>query len=376
MDGRVCESNEGTRQKVKLGHGIVNSGYSTFLFTVLSRNEWLNALERGVGIYLYYGAFAGLTIFKAGLFLYDLLESKNKNLGKVLSFLREFAAASVLLVAIVGGLVASTAIAAITPWLFVASAMIGTFYKLSAAIQNAYYWLTSSNIDIKERYFKSFIKYSISTFFHVIATVALALLMVAGIATTAMAIISACINAVDCSFGIWALYKMHQAKKATTQFAVIQHAASETPGNITTVSVIIEKPEPNDSYYLYSKNRAFYMAQNTCSDHYIVREINKKILDLHKQISQDHHAFFSQEKKRQIKINALLKLKSLIEDPNKSLKDFYDLLNAPEFNYWVNNVFQSFFRQKSDTQDIFEAAENYFQMLELSNNKYSVYTYR
>jgi hypothetical protein len=53
----------------------------------------------------------------------------------------------------------------------------------------------------------------------------------------------------------------------------------------------------------------------------------------------------------------LVKLKTLLQDPNKTEYDFQQLLKEPEFNCSFNNPFQSFFRQKGDTQDIFEAAE-------------------
>ncbi|MCZ6925905.1 MAG: hypothetical protein O7D30_11955 [Rickettsia endosymbiont of Ixodes persulcatus] len=54
------------------------------------------------------------------------------------------------------------------------------------------------------------------------------------------------------------------------------------------------------------------------------------------------------------------RLKELITNDSKTIEDFYDLLKRPEFNLFFNNPFQSFFRE-SDTQKLFECAENYFE---------------
>lgn len=368
----VSDSNRGARQNVKLGNSIVQSFYNIVVFTATSREEWLAVFEKGIGAYFYLGSFIGLVIFKAGLYAYDLIVSKNKNIGKVFSFIREFIAMIILLVAAIGGMVASVSMATIIPWLYVASMIVSLVYNFSIAIQNAYHWAKSNNEEARCKYKESFKIHLFASGFVGILTISLVFIMAIKVATTAMAILSACLNAVSFIMGAHAAYKMYKANKQVENPVVIPEILDELNNDLDdkagckkkksneNLQILQSGKQYDDDYYFHCKNRAEELIEQNDPKNYLLQQIHQKIGQLTDQINHDRNKFFSQETKRLIKIAVLGKLKDLVNDPLKTQKNLYALLKDSEFNNFFNNPFQSFFRQKSDTQDIFEAAERFF----------------
>ena len=379
-NGRIADLNLGTRSQIKLASQISMNSYSTFLFSVMSHDNWVATLQRGIGTYLYFGTFAGLTIFRAGLYLYDLIKSKNKNIGKVASFLREFIMAAILGTTIVGGLVGSIAISLATPWLFVASMIFNTTYNLIVALQNAYQWTMSEEDSLREKYKESFKKYMISTGLSAIATAGVALLMVVKVVPFAMAVFNACFNAFGVIVGIYSAIKIHQENKNEAKMfkemlsSKQQLLKQENPSlkklqkdfkddkgtkqKAESTTQFVTKPfvNPKKDYY-YTRDIASEMLEQDDPKNYLLQEINAKIADLEFEIHRDAGKFFSEATKRYVKILCLIDLKNIVQDSSKTIEDFYDLLKEPKFNKFLNNPFQSFFRKESYTQNLFKAAE-------------------
>ena len=372
VTGRVVtDLNVGSRRKVKIGNQIFQSLYNMVVFTANSRNEWLAVFEKGLGLYFYLGSFVGSIVFKTGLYFYDLVVSKNKNIGKVGSFLREFIAMIILMTAIFGGLTASVTIAAVTPWLYVGSLLVSLAYNLSIATQNAYHWLTSNNPEARRKYKESFKDHLFTTIFVGLLTVSLTLLMAVKIIPTAMAIVSACLNGVSFVLAVRSAYKMYQANHSKSLILAANPAeneankkASQQQQKLNALAQLVEpQNQYDDDYYFHCRERANALPDQADPRNYLLQQIDQKIDLLHEQMNHERSRFFSQENKRLIKIDVLEQLSYLLNDPSKTKDDFYALLKSPAFNHFFNNPFQSFFRQKSDTQDIFEAAESYFNQI-------------
>jgi hypothetical protein len=79
------------------------------------------------------------------------------------------------------------------------------------------------------------------------------------------------------------------------------------------------------------------------------------------QLIQNKNSFFSQKSKRTIKIEALEKLGNMITNHKSNNPSTQSILENSAFKNHNSQLFQSFFRNKSDTQDIFEAADVYLQ---------------
>lgn len=384
--GRYVDSNKTSPHKAKLGHSIFQNGYSTFLFSALSREDWTAGIQKAFSLHIYFSVFSGLTLFRTGLYLYDLIQSRNKNLGKVVSFLREIVSATIVSLTLIGGLLASTAIAALSPWLFVGSMVINVMYNLSIGIHNTYQFLTAKDKQSQELYKASCKKHLIGAFFGSVAVLCFSMIMIFKIVPVAMSIFSACLSAYGFIKGVQGAVQMYKAdKKVLNEVNKREHrvtASTDEEKHIPTISLKLDvasypdenleietnpltiTSQNNDDYYFYRKNRAEKVSMVDSSNKYLIAEIDTKLLNLQQQLFRDSHKFFSEKNKRTIKVNALCKLKLLILDSSKTEDDFYALMRAPEFNSFFNNPFQSFFRQKSDTQDIFEAAEVYFNNLD------------
>lgn len=378
ISGRVAESNKGARRKVKIGHLIIQSLYNMFVFTATTHDDWFAVIKKGSGLYCYMGFFLGLDIFKALLYFYDLIVSKNKNVGKVFSFLRELAAGVLTIIAGVGGFTTSITISIITPYLYFTSMLINIAYNFTIALHNAYHWAVSNDKEASNRYKESFKKHMFGVVLAGVLTTALSIVMFTQIASTAMVILSACLNAVTFLIGVHEAYKIHQAEKKSNELISSNNLNIMNSNNNSTKKLQVDlKKQPkvkvrhdnlesqkyDDDYYFHYKGRVDLIGEQDNPKNYLLEQISKKVICLKLEISQDNNKLFSQETKRRIKIGVLEKLKNLIQNPHATLQDFHGLLNEPEFNNFFNNPFQSFLRQKGDTQDIFEAAELYFSQL-------------
>lgn len=364
VENVVAESNVGKRQQVKLGHQITQSFYNMVVFSAASREEWMLFFEKGIGLYVYLSTFLGITFFKTAIYLYDLIVSKNKNIGKVGSFLREFLAMAILLVGIFGGLSTSVTMALAIPWLYVASLAVNVIFNLAITIQNAYQWLVCHDETLAQKYKESFIKHLFTTFIVSLLATALTFFMGLEIVPTVMAIASACIHAVCFALGAWSAYQKYQSVQYTPPIA--EHIVEIHDKLAKPLQQNHLQPQKENDCYFYQKSRSEELIFQYDPTNYLLKEINDKIVLLQSEMNRDQNKFFSQKNKRLNKIEVLEKLKLLMSDPSKTKEDFYAFLKSPIFSRQTNNPFQSFFKQKSDVQDIFEAAEiNYKEFKEV-----------
>ncbi|MCZ6925906.1 MAG: hypothetical protein O7D30_11960, partial [Rickettsia endosymbiont of Ixodes persulcatus] len=136
--------------------------------------------------------------------------SKNKNIGKVASFLRELIAGVVLILAVLGGFGVTTLLGAIAPYLFVVSIAISAAYNIGAALFKAYHYLTEKDDALREKHKESLKNYAIESAIATIGTVALSFLMLTTIAHVAMTIVNACFNAFCFSLGVYKAIKIYR----------------------------------------------------------------------------------------------------------------------------------------------------------------------
>ena len=148
----IADSNQGLRQQVKFGQTLVQTTHAAFAFTAMSRSNWMQILQSGIGHFLFFPAFAGLAIFRAGLYGYDLIQSKNKNLGKVSSFLREALSATVVTTAVVFSFFAGTILAMLSPLLFVGILGFNALFNIGMTIYSGVRWANSKNLIERENY--------------------------------------------------------------------------------------------------------------------------------------------------------------------------------------------------------------------------------
>lgn len=378
--GTVADSNLGKRQNAKLASNLSINAYSIYMFTAMTREDWLQTVQRVLGAYFFMGINVGLVIVKAALYLYDLIHSRNKNIGKVASFLRELISTTLVVTAILGGLLASVAIGVAAPWLFIANLIVNATYSLSLALYNGICFLREKDVNARELYKTNCKKYAMSTLIVSIATVSTAFLLMLQFAPAVFCIINASLNGIGLLMGVVAAIgqiKSEPKEKVVLKsnpYAELASEAQEKQFNVTvekkedlTTAFLPAKAEKG---YFSNQNRAVTLFKQDHQREYLLAEIELKMQWLYQQMSQDRGKFFSQEKKRWVKVMTLLKLKTLLQDPAKTEADFQQLLKEPEFNRVFNNPFQSFYRQKGDTQDIFEAAEAFYGYSnEVSHNR-------
>lgn len=330
----------------KHGLSLFQSFFSTGVFGAFANSESTAIVSNGLGKFIFFPAFAGLALLKASLHLYELTKVKNKNLGKVASFAREALTFGMISTAIVGSFFAGTVLAALTPILFVSAMAMNTAYHLGSAIYNGYRALTVKNPEAAKHHRAQFKKNMIGAAIGAVVTVGVAMIMVTGIAVPAMALMSAAANAVGFAMGAVGAFKKYFAKKPQSKVKPI----------VTSASIELADMSPLNDYF-YRKNRKQKVVDSNESKQYILSEIaNKKAL-LQQQIAADT-SIFKQTSKRNEKIAALSELEILVKnaDPSVNTLAQHSIFKTPK-----SAVFQSFFRKKSDTQDIFTAAETYFQ---------------
>ena len=325
--------------KAKTTVELTREAYASFIFAALSRDNWAQVITEGLGHFIFFPAFAGIALVKLGFHAYDLIMAPNKNIGKVARFLKELVSGSIILTAVIGGLFVGTALAALAPVLFVVAMGFNTLYNFFAAMQNAYHLLTTSDPVARQQYKALLIKHAIGTFIGAVTTLAVGLMMIAKVGVVAMAIGSAVANGLGVVFAFKAMLAQRQGKSTTK-------TAEKTPEN---------------THYLSEKNRAAIVLHHTNAQTYLLSEITEKVATLETEIDNGKHDLYSQTEKRTAKITELNNLKSQIENPNSDATSYEGLISNSLFKKNVNKgLFQSFFRKKSDTQDIFDAAEVYF----------------
>ncbi|HEX2549762.1 MAG TPA: hypothetical protein VHM20_08030 [Gammaproteobacteria bacterium] len=339
---------------VKTGVQLTSSAYTALCYTIMSQESWFNAIKQGAAIYLSFGAFAGIYLFKVCLYFYDLITAHNKNLTKVGAFFRELLTTVIFVMAIVFGLFTNTVVGGLSPIFFLLSSAVGVVYHLSVFIYAGIRVHFLKDESKKEIYKASCIKHFISCALFSIGAGLLSCFMLTSIAPFAFGIANAVFNA--CCFILIAGLTL---KAKFSKKVISKKEDEDKEQKIESQSLI--QPIQND--YYTCQNRATQISEVEDPQRYLLAEIQKKIQTLQMQIQNSTDIFFSERKKRDAKISALQQLKRLISNPFAKREDLDTLLKQPIFHSCFNNPFQSFFRKNSDTLDVFLAARSYFNHL-------------
>lgn len=381
----VTNSNLGTRQQVKQANDLVAGVQYTFAFTAMSHDNWLQTLTGGVGQFLFFPSLAAMAIFKAGLYLYDLIKSKNKNLGKVASFIREAIAATIITTAIIFSFFTATILATITPMLFIGALGLNALYNMGAAAYTGYKWATTDNPNERLAYKQNCIKHAIGAAIASTVTVGVGLMMVAKIAPVAMSIMNAVINGAGFLLGAFGAIQQYRARKQQEVAEKLKVEAQRTrvenpdeedlelthqqkhdqdliPENATkeitaSVTPLISKSSyPTLGGYFFSKKRDVEIERYSKQKNrqtYLVNEIDAKLDQLH----HDHKYKSTTIRNKE---TALTHLKEIIQNDDSTVLNFKSLLNHSIFTSKTANPLQSFLRQEGDVQNIFKTAEKYY----------------
>lgn len=331
----------------KTGIQLTLCGYTALCYTVMSEASWFDAIQQSIAIYFTFGIFAGIYILKVSLYFYDLISAKNKNLTKFGAFFRELIATTLFLSAIIFGLFSNTAIGALSPIFFVLSTSVGLLYHLSISIYAGFRSIFAHDPEIKNHYKESCLKHFINFCIFSVGVTLLSLFLLTNIAPLAFGIANAVFNT---SCVIYIATMAWKAKRAPKAIAEDRKAE-----NISFFQKSL------DDYYA-SYHREKSLSNHESQKEFLLNEIDKKVKSL--EMKYAHSSIFGERKKRSIKIIALHDLKKLILNPFANRHHFEELLKKPMFHTSINNPFQSFFKKKSDTWDIFLAARSYFNHLE------------
>jgi hypothetical protein len=351
-NSEISTSNSKVIPSIKQGVNLLQGGYSTFLFSALSRDNWAETITTGIGQYFSFPAFVGLSIVRSGLYLYDLITAKNRNFGKVARLTREMISLGVISTAVVGGFLTSTILSTLSPLLFVGGMAFNTLYHAGAAIYSGYRLAVTKNHVSRQHYKANLFKNTIGAILGGITTVGVAFMMVAKIAPVAMAITSAVTNAVGFGLGVIGAIKarINARKNSDSLFTPVINRP------------LLKNNETSD--YYYENNRALDVVIQPNPQAYLLNEIDSKVIALSQTLNSTKSSWrarlFTPQKNIQTKIQGLQLLRQDVQQP-ESEDSHRDLASQSLFKRPQNGLFQSFFRKKSDTQDIFEAASVYFR---------------
>lgn len=348
----TVDLHDNANQNIKVGHQLVLLGYTVACYSVMGSSLY-PAVMQSFWMYPAFGAFAGIMVFKAGLYFYDLMHAKNKNFSKTAALAREIFSASIFVLAVVGGFFIGTSIGAISPLFYVVSQIIHILYHSITALYMKYRANKAKDSEEREKYQASFELHRVNAAFFVVGTICLSLL-----ATHIPLIIVGIVNAIYNAFCFTLI-----AYTVITKYRENKHQQEEAVKLIDVNQENdvkeAEKPIENKNFYYQVKNREKRLSEEIDAKEYLFNEIDAKIQKLTDDLQQPEHSFFKQKNKRQAKILALQRLRTLLEDPKKMIDDFNAMLKESLFNVWFNHPFQSFFRKTGDTVDIFDAAKHY-----------------
>lgn len=331
----------------KIGIQLTLSGYTALCYTMISQDTWFEIIKQSAALYLSFGIFAGIYLLKSGLYLYDLFTSKNKNLSKVGTFLRELLATIFFISAIIFGLFSNTVLGALSPYFFVLSTGVGLLYHFSIFTYTGLRYFLINDEELKNIYKVSCKKHFINFSLFSIGITLLSCFLLTNIAHLAFGIANAVFNA--CCF-VWVACMTWKAKASKKMHIEKESKEDEIPFF----------PQPINNYYS-SQNREKYLSHQVSQKDFLLSEIDEKINLIEMHIENSKSSILEERIKRENKIIALRQLKKIILNPFTNRDHFEELLKEPLFHTVFNNPFQSFFKKKSDTWEIFLAARMYFQ---------------
>ena len=344
---------------------------SVFAFFV--KPEWLRLLMESPLKLALFPFAAALEIVKAMISGIELGRARNKNLGKVSKFVLNTANAIIITTAVAGAIFATSMFGLATPIMFVAAMGATALYNLTLTIYNAVKTSQFKSGSIEHAKHKANIfRFGAAAGIGAFITVGIALLMIAAVPfAPVVAGVSMGALAVAGVIGVISLVKHLRATKAQPINAL---PSSQIEEEALLNSENLAELENQASYYTI-KNRTARMTKMSPEDYrdFLMKETQKKIDQLGDKADEK-----SSDKVVVLRGLYTLLSKDLPEDAQKSLKEnasnyfsgevdrlgiknISDLKTKGIFKAAFNRyAFQSFFRQRSDVEDIFIAAEEYF----------------
>lgn len=379
---------------------------------------------------IFFPIAAALELITTLLIFLRFIKADNKNLGKTYDLVSSLITTSLVVTAIAGALFLGFSPLLISG-LFIGAMAAGAVYHMGQFVYHAYRWLSTPSADKAQSAFFRYqtLKYAIASIIGlaivagIVTTMMLPMaapivLAIGGIATASILIAG----------GLYSLYRYfnptpsHDTLPQKTRREERRAEQALNEDNMLRNQITNTKSTGFDYYHRIDRSQKLTGDPNQ-NRQFLLMEIYEKITSLEKQI---HHAkgsignaVWSEEKKRSEKIEFLTNLAvSLLpidkDQATKKLDDLKKLLGNPETfdeftnkvlaqhssinnlsannidpanspispeEYWTNDkfekfletlsvkkAFQSFFREKSDTKDIYEAVVNSFSISQEAAN--------
>ncbi len=280
----------------------------------------------------------------ASLFaLYHFIRAKNKNLGKTFDLIHTATKTALVFTAVFAGL----SLFAVHS-LFLAAVGSSVVYHLGLSVYHAYHWLKATKNSPTAIFHKT------NTINSIIAT-SIGSTVIAGIVLT-MVFAPYLGAAVLAGSGI-AVAAMLVASMAYSVYRNFKNPSVTTQTNESEQNNLNEIPtESSQENYVNSNYYTCYpeLTGNKVNDkNFLMEEIKAKETKIKKQIGGSKNNFFScfwsEERKRNDKLNILQSLKTAIETDK-----------APDIKL-SNSAAKSFFKEEGGVQSLARLTENYFQ---------------
>lgn len=301
----------------------------------------------------------------ASLFaLYHFSSAKNKNLGKTFDLIHAPIKAALVFTAVFAGLSLI-----FVQGLFLTAVGSSVIYHLGLSIFHAYHWLKSGRNSPalalhKNHTINNFIATTIGGI--VVTGIILTMVVAPYLAATILAVAGITIASMLMLTTVFAIFRNFKNPPLyPTITPTLSDENSENPfdhsASLNSISTLSDRApyssqQNQNSNYYHCEFRSEKLTGRQAEDkEFLIREIEGKKENLQQQIESSKNSFFgciwSEESKRQTKIDFLDSLKSTIEGNN-------EVINLPPPS---NKAFQSFFKDIGDVEDISQATERYFQ---------------
>jgi len=310
--------------------------------------------------------------------VWEWFNSFNRNLTRTTKAALEIAKVSIVGTAIIGSLIGVTAIAVVTPFLFIAATGLNALYHGAKVLFHGFKWATSPFAHGRQYHKEQFIHNLVSTVTGIIAVAAITLLIAV---KPELGIFKSLVTyATAISLGASALWSGAQAyfsflKKRDNSISPrvnLENNTSDEPRSLASPKPKMETPRPEIKYTPVKPNISYHTADLLeqmlalpNQKKFIIDTIAEKIFVLQAQKNDGLNIF--QNSKRQNKIDVLLQLDGLMRGESiilpreqKRLTTPGELLAYLKDSKQLNVVFSSFFSEVGEVQKIFLLADTYF----------------
>lgn len=359
-------------ERVGLFNHFIQAGLFSSIFTFTSNIGGIRIiLERGLHAILFPIAIAPDAIASL-LALFSFGKAKNKNLGKTFDLIYIPTKAALVFTAVFAGFSVT-----IVHSLFLIAVSSGFVYHTGLSLYNAYQWRKTpadspSHVKLKTIYKNNMINNGISSFIGIIVLAGILttlvfapllsapILAIAGIATAVMLMLTT-------------TYAVYRHFKQPIIIPPSSYTNLPTPSDNTAESAI---PEVKGYYYRKFRSEELRGDDFDKDKEFLLAQIRSKEAELSAQISRSNKKprefFWPENPKRQAKLaflrNIFNQLSNFYQKP-----DNLEATNAIDqiLSDAQGEVFQSFFRAKSDIGDIVDAIKafvNHYQHAPLSSS--------